>query len=155
MIITFLASYLIWVLFAGVIYLWVIDGRVKKEVALHAILAYLVGMGLAEVLKNVFHTTRPFVVANLIPLTASVPHDGAFPSAHTTAAIALAVTVWLHDKKLGTIFVVLAILVGLARILALVHWPIDILAGVILGSLVAIGIEHIHPFNILRKISKR
>jgi len=45
----------------------------------------------------------------------------------------LATLVFLYNKKLGIIFYILAVLVGVGRVLALVHYPVDILGGAILG----------------------
>lgn len=153
MIITFLASYLIWLLLAGLGYLWIVDGRIKKEVALHAALAYVIAWGAAEILKNVFNTTRPFVVENLIPLTMSIPHDPAFPSGHTASAFALAFSVSRHNKKIGALFVIIATIIGIARVLAHVHWPIDIVGGAILGITVSLVTEHLHVFPLLKRRS--
>lgn len=151
MVITFLASYLIWFLLAGVAYLWWVDGRVKKEVALHAALAYCLAWGVAEILKSVFQTQRPFIINNLVPLTATIPQDMAFPSGHTASAVALAVTVWLHNRKIGTVFIFVALAIGIARVLAHVHWPVDIAGGAVIGTLVAVIIERLHTFVFLKK----
>ena len=40
--ITFAASFLIWLMFAGLLVLWIIDGKIKKEEALHALFASLI-----------------------------------------------------------------------------------------------------------------
>ncbi len=151
MLVTFLASYLIWLLFAGLIYLWIVDGRVKREVALHAFLASLIAVGLAEFIKILFPIPRPFVTNHLIPLTMTIPANGAFPSSHTAAAFALGLSVWRHNKKIGLTFLGLAITIGVARVLAAVHWPVDIIVGAILGSVVAIVIGRLHVFPLLKK----
>src|SRR3989344_4310814 len=97
-IVTFLASFLIWIMFFGILVLWLIDGRIKKEVALHAIIAAVFAWGFAEMIKYLFPTIRPFSQNGLTPLTLTVPIGGAFPSGHTAAAFALAVSVFLHKK---------------------------------------------------------
>jgi len=151
MVITFLASFLIWLLFAGLAYLWIIDGRIKKEVALHAFLATLVAVGAAELLKILFPTARPFVTEHLSPLTLTIPHSGSFPSSHTAAAFALAFSVWRHNKKIGTAFLATALTIGIARIAAAVHWPLDILCGAIIGIVVSLAVERLHVFPLLKK----
>ena len=143
-IIGFLASFLIWLLFAGLIVLWFIDGRIKREQVVHALIASFIAWTLAEILKRVFMTPRPFDLHDLETLTISVPSDPGFPSAHTATVFALAFTVWLHDKKVGFGFVLLAFLVGIARVGANVHFPIDILGGAIVGTTVALVVEKLH-----------
>ena len=151
MIITFLASFLIWILFAGLIYLWVIDGRVKREVALHAFLSALIAWGAAELIKSLFPTTRPFVTDNFPPLTLTIPIDGSFPSGHTAASFALATSVWLHNKKLGLFFVIIALTIGVSRVLANVHWPLDIIGGIIVGIVISLIVERLHVFPLVKK----
>ena len=72
------------------------------------------------------------------------PHDSAFPSEHTVIAFALAVTVFMHDRKVGWVFLICAILIGIARVIANVHYPIDIIGGAFLGTIVAVLVEKIH-----------
>lgn len=144
LLITFLASFLIWFMFGGLLILWVIDGRIKKEQVLHALLSAGIAWGAAEAIKALFPTVRPFEVNGLIPLTLFPTSDGAFPSGHTAAAFGLAVTIWLHDKRIGSAFLVLALIVGVARVWGNVHYPIDILGGAVLGVVTAFLIEKIH-----------
>ena len=135
--ITFLASILIWLMFFGLIVLWVIDGKIKKETVLHALFASLVAWTFSEIIKYAFPTLRPFQVEHLVPLTSTVPWDGAFPSGHTALAFALSVTILKHDRKVGVLYLIMAGLVGVARIMAHVHYPIDIIGGALLGTVIS------------------
>ena len=147
-LITFLASFLIWIMFGSVIFVWFSDGKIKKEQILHAILAAAIAWGIAQIIKKLFPSERPFELNGAVPSTLFVPKDGAFPSGHTAAAFALSVTFFLHDKKLGSIYLISSLLIGLARVAGNVHYPVDILGGAILGSLISLGIEKWHPFRI-------
>lgn len=151
LIIEFFATFLIWILFAGLIILWFIDGKIKKEQVIHALLAVTISYFIAFLVKKFFPTIRPFVANGREVDVLLMPHDGAFPSEHSTIAFALAVTIFMHDRKIGSIFLVSAILIGISRVLANVHYPIDILGGALLGTLVAIVIEKTHMFNFLGK----
>jgi len=90
----------------------------------------------AEILKKSFQTPRPFLkfpdVVSLFPETGF-----AFPSQHTVFFTAIAMAIFFYHKKVGYIFLIFAILIGLARIIAGVHFPIDILGGFILGIFTA------------------
>lgn len=106
-----------------------------KEIVLvffSGIFAWLV----AEVLKILFHTSRPFLalqnINNLLPETGF-----AFPSQHTTFFMALAVAIFFNHRKVGYLFMFFALVIGLARIMVGVHFPIDILGGLILGTGIA------------------
>lgn len=147
-IILFLASFLIWLLFAGLVVLWFIDGKIKKEQVVHALLASFLAFTVAEILKQIFHTSRPFQVDGLGVMTLTKPLDPAFPSTHAAVAFALAITVWLHDRKVGLFFVILAISIAWARVAANVHYPIDVIVGAIIGGITALAIEKVHlQFN--------
>jgi undecaprenyl-diphosphatase len=96
----------------------------------------------AYVLKFIFHVSRPFEV--LDGVTALFPEKGfAFPSGHATFFMALAVSLFFFHKKAGYLFISFAVVIGIARIMAGVHFPLDILAGFVLGALVSISMNKI------------
>jgi len=148
--IVFLASFLIWVLFAGLGYLWVIDGRIKKEIVLHALFAIIVAWAVSEITKTLFPTLRPFQVNGKPPLTFTfIGKSAAFPSAHTAIAFALSTSVFLHSKKIGFLFILGSIGVGFGRILGNVHYPLDVFGGAVIGTITAVVIDRIHVYNLL------
>ena len=143
-IITFLASFLIFFLFAGLGVLWVIDGKIKKEQVVHALFSCSAAWFIAFLIKDFFPTLRPFLISGQKVLTLTTPITGAFPSEHTTLAFAVAVTVFMHDKRVGWLFLIGAIAIGIARVIANVHYPVDIIGGALLGTLVSVVIEKMH-----------
>ena len=147
--ITFLASFLIWILFAGLFVLWVIDGRIKKEQVLHALFAMFLVYILTVIIKDLFPETRPFIANNEPAMTLTTPNDASFPSTHTAIAFALGTSVFLHDRHYGWKFFLGAAFVAIGRILANVHYPSDIIAGALLGMMVAWATEKIHLFGLL------
>ena len=149
--IEFFATFLIWFLYAGLIILWFIDGRIKKEQVIHALLAGLIAWTLAFLIKRFFPTVRPFVRNGGEVDVLFRPTDGAFPSEHTTLAFSIAITIFLHDRKIGWWYLGAALIIGIARVLANVHYPIDIIGGAFIGTLVAVIIEKLHLFRLFRK----
>lgn len=141
---TFVASFLIWLMFAGILVLWLIDGRIKKEVALHSLLASILGWVIAQVVKDIFPTIRPFQINGFPPLTFTIPSDGGFPSGHAALGFGLAVSIFLHNKKLGIIYIIAALLVCWGRIISNVHYFSDIMGGAIIGSFTAILMDGVH-----------
>ena len=90
----------------------------------------------ARLLKIIIHTPRPFDA--LSNVTSLFPESGyAFPSGHATFFLALAMSIYFLHKKAGYWFIFFALVIGLARIVAGVHFPIDILGGFVLGGVVA------------------
>ena len=147
--VTFLASFLIWFMFLGLTILWLIDGRIKKEQAFHAFLSALIAWGIASMIKNLFPTPRPFETLGLTPLTITIPSDGGFPSEHAATAWALGLTVWMHDKKYGLLFILGAIGVSMGRVLSNVHFPADIIVGSSIGIAVSYLFEKLHLYRVL------
>jgi undecaprenyl-diphosphatase len=96
----------------------------------------------AYILKFLFHTPRPF---NMFPeITSLFRETGyAFPSGHATFFMALAVALFFLDKKAGYVFIFFAVLIGIARIIAGVHFPIDILGGFVLGFAIAFFLKNV------------
>ena len=135
--VTFFASILIYLMFFGLVVLWVVDGKIKKEAVIHALFSCFLAYGITELIKTFFPTLRPFQLNGDLPLTITVPADGAFPSSHAAVGFALAVTIFKHDKKVGILYLIMAGLVGVARIMAYVHYPIDIIAGAAVGVVIS------------------
>jgi undecaprenyl-diphosphatase len=149
--ITFLASVLIWLMFFGLIVLWVIDGKVKKETVVHAIFACLVAYIITELIKTFIPTLRPFQYSGGLPLTLTIPGDASFPSSHSAVGFALAVTILKHDKKIGILYLIMAGLIGIARIMAHVHYPIDIMVGAVIGVLISTLTSSKHFVRLLNR----
>lgn len=97
----------------------------------------------AYLLKLLFHTSRPFLaLPNVTPLW--VEGGYAFPSGHSTFFMALAFAIYLSHKKAGYVFMTFALLIGIARIVAGVHFPVDILGGFILGAGISYLVNYIY-----------
>lgn len=139
-IIVFLASYMSYLLIALFVAMIIFSEhplKKKWEVLIVVGAASLVArFGATELIRFFYHRPRPFValsgVHQLIPES-----SWSFPSGHATFFFAMATAVYLYDKKWGIGFFAAAALVGLARIVAGIHYPLDILGGALVGSLVA------------------
>lgn len=102
--------------------------------------AEVVGIGLAEGLKDLTNRPRPYVVDPTLRTPAGKEPDSSFPSGHTTVAFAGATVLAFDEPRLAPIGYAFAVLVGLSRIYEGVHYPTDVLAGAALGSLTAWGV---------------
>jgi undecaprenyl-diphosphatase len=106
-----------------------------KEIAA-AFFSGIFAWALANLLKYLFYTARPVeILSNVSPLFSKTGY--AFPSGHATFFMALAVAIFFSHKKAGYVFMFFALLIGVARIIAGVHFPVDILGGFVLGFLIA------------------
>lgn len=113
-----------------------------------ALLAY----AFAQFFKTILPAARPFVALEGVKTLVHETPFSAFPSGHATTAAAVATAVYLYHKKLGWIFIAGAVLIGVARIMAGVHWPLDVIAGFILGGVVAWGVYYSYWRFVRKKI---
>ncbi len=81
---------------------------------------------------------RPFEVTDF-PLIVPAPTSFSFPSGHTAYAFAAATCIAYYNRKWGIMALVFAAIVGLSRMYLYVHWPTDVLAGAIVGMVIALG----------------
>ncbi|MEI6400331.1 MAG: phosphatase PAP2 family protein [bacterium] len=88
----------------------------------------------ARVIKNMFHTVRPYIEQNVVPLFYEPGYS--FPSEHVTIFTALSVAVFFLHRKCGIVLGVITILIAISRIIIGVHYPIDILGGFVLGGII-------------------
>lgn len=114
----------------------------KKKEILKVFFSGAVAWILAIVLKLLFHIARPtFFLTDIQPLLSKTTFS--FPSEHASFFMALAVSIFLLHKKAGYVFMLFALVISLARIVAGVHFPVDILGGFILGALVAYFVKSV------------
>ena len=93
------------------------------------------------ILKPVIDRPRPFKVLKdmgiIVELLIKEPGPHSFPSGHTIASFEASVALLLGNRKLGIPAFILAILIAFSRLYLYVHYPTDVIASVILGTLFA------------------
>ena len=115
--------------------------RLRAERRRGAVLA-TAAAGLALLLNqpiaHLVDRARPYVAHPAqAHLLISRSHDPSFPSDHATGAFALAMGIWLYDRTIGTVLLVLAALLAFSRVYVGAHYPGDVAAGALIGVAVA------------------
>ena len=138
----FFGRYGITLFFLAFIYL-----ILRKKI--RAFLCILLAMGVAGVVDFLIYMfwqrPRPFIshsdlVSNIYGTSASL---GSFPSSHTYIAFAIATSIFLYGhRRLGSVLFVLAILVAMGRIGLGLHYPSDVVGGIILGILSGVAVYY-------------
>jgi len=114
------------------------------------LLALLVGTLVGSVvLKPLVARVRPFEVNTAITLLIARPTDFSFPSGHAMSSFTAATVILKAHKKLGIIAFIVALLIAFSRLYLYVHYPSDVLVGMIFG--VVIGIIAIKVLQIQKK----
>ena len=119
---------------------WILVGVIlllfkkTRKCGLTVLIALLFSLIVGNILlKNIVARPRPCWIDETINMLIAVPKDYSFPSGHTFASFAAAVSVFLYYKKAGTAAVILAFLIGFSRLYLFVHFPTDVLSGAVLG----------------------
>lgn len=111
-----------------------------KEFRLKLLIALIIAFPLTYIVAKIgsafFESTRPFVVTGIPPLLSHAADNG-FPSDHTLLSAACAALIFWSEKRLGAILMLIALLVGWARVLAGVHHWIDIFGSMVIATSVA------------------
>lgn len=88
------------------------------------------------ILKPLVARLRPFTVNTAVELLIPPPADFSFPSGHTYASFASSTAILRNNRRIGSCALVLAILIAFSRLYLYVHYPTDVLFGILLGILV-------------------
>jgi len=136
----FLAEYLGYLLVCFLLAWLSWDFLFKKERYLKTIKIVVLSLGAAlfsrliivEIIRWFYFRPRPFIalqVHQLLEHSAS----SSFPSGHAAFFFALSAVIYFYNKKAGLLFFAASFLIGLARIFVGIHYPLDILAGALIG----------------------
>jgi len=141
--IIFAARYLIYASLLSIPYLWL---RRERHDLIRIVLTVVVAFAISEALNFLFPIPRPFVAQNFTPLVGVSlgEYYASFPSGHATFLAALGTAVFFTEKLPGALILILGVLVGVGRVVAGVHYPIDVLGGFLLGVGVASAIKFLH-----------
>lgn len=143
-IVTFFAKYFIVLSVLGALAVWLRHGKRQKiRFILLAIFGGIITLILAKIGSHVYYDTRPFVAGHFTPYF-SHGADNGFPSDHTLLASFLAFLSWQYSRKAGIVLLVIAVLIGLSRVIAGVHHLTDVIGSIIfalIGVLIAVNAE--------------
>ena len=119
--------------------LLIFDSRTAWSFFLAGLVAFAIELPLYKALKNGIKRHRPCEVLSGVHQRISPSDRFSFPSGHTAAAFVIA-TLIAHFFPILTVPVsIWAMLVGVSRIYLGVHYPTDILAGLVIGIICALA----------------
>ena len=100
------------------------------------------------ILKNVINRARPFtgqedLIAFIKGIGLELPDSSSFPSGHTTVGFACAMLLTMFYKGKGAYAFIPATIIAFSRLFLCVHYPTDILAGMVEGVLIGVGVYYL------------
>jgi membrane-associated phospholipid phosphatase len=143
----FMKAYALWgglvllALMAILAYFWArrrerLDGVV---IAVLAGVGALISLGVNHFVSQAVARTRPCHVATLhVHSLLACANDYSFPSDHAVIAGALAMGLLLFAVRWGILATLLALLLAFSRVYVGVHYPGDVVAGLLMGALITI-----------------
>jgi len=101
-------------------------------IAITSLISVVLGrLVVVEGIRLFYHRLRPFVYMHLQPLF--IVTSDSFPSGHATLYFAFAFVVFHFNRRWGYWFIAGAAVISIARVMAGVHYPTDIIAGALIG----------------------
>ncbi|PKL72279.1 undecaprenyl-diphosphatase [Candidatus Kuenenbacteria bacterium HGW-Kuenenbacteria-1] len=145
----FCAEYLIFGLFLILVFLFFfLKEKTKKiQLIILALGSTALAWFLNQLISLIHFRQRPFISHHDIVQLVQHASDKSFPSDHTTISFALGFSIFLLNKKIGTIALVCAFFVAFARIFCGLHYPLDIFGGIIMAFCVVWIIQKIILFS--------
>jgi undecaprenyl-diphosphatase len=104
-----------------------------------------------HIFKYSFLRARPCITLGDVRLLVGCTNLPSFPSNHAVNASVIATLTSLYMPRLWLPATALAILIGYSRVYVGVHYPLDVLAGIVLGIVVAVACSGV--MNVLWPLS--
>lgn len=134
---------IVWILFSAVLLFF----KKTRRTGILVLLAMLLGFLTGELfLKNIICRPRPCMDFPDFPMLIEPPRSFSFPSGHSASGFAAAWVLFLRHRKWGWTAFILAALIAFSRIFLFVHYPTDVLAGFLLGTLFACSIYFVNCY---------
>ena len=85
-------------------------------------------------IRKLIDRKRPFAILPITPIIEQKPR-GSFPSNHSTSAMVIALSFLYLNFYFGIIFIAMAIITGISRVFAGIHYITDVIAGLSIGAI--------------------
>lgn len=116
--------------------LTIVLGKGKvRQMGFEILVTLIISQSIVYSLKMILSRERPYKIIEHLNTFGIEMKNYSFPSGHTSASFSIATIVSLNYSELAVYIFILAAVVSISRIYLGVHYPTDVLAGIILGVL--------------------
>lgn len=89
------------------------------------------------VVKPMFTRKRPYEILETVRTMVNPPFGSSFPSGHAASSFAAASMLWFFNMPFRYFALALALLIAVSRVYLMVHFPSDVLVGVVSGIVIS------------------
>ncbi len=140
---------------AAALFVWFFRKKERFEFAPAALIILPLTLLANRLIRALVGRQRPFeVIEGLVPLVSHSPGNS-FPSNHAAASFAVSFFIYFINPRFGVLFFFLSFLVSVSRLYAGLHFPSDVLAGMLVAASFALlaRFKRVSMSSFLRKIS--
>ncbi len=154
-VLVFFSTVLVFFMFAALgVYFWE-NKKIRLIPFFSSLASSFVALGINYLVGVFYYRPRPFLeIAGSNLLINVSDFSKSFPSSHASAVFGLAFGLFLWNRKWGTVFLAMAALVSLGRVAVGVHYPSDIIFGMVLGAASALALHRLTHFILKNKIKE-
>lgn len=116
------------------------------------VIGSIISLALAQIGGHIINDPRPFVVGHFTPLLTHTKDNG-FPSDHTLLSSFIGFAILTYAKKVGVAVLLIAALIGAARVAAGVHHVEDIVGSFAITAIATVFA--LQAVRFLPKLQKR
>lgn len=137
---------LIWIFLS----LLLLINRKTRKIGITALIALILSTILGEgLVKNIIQRPRPYTEFPWVHLLIDESTAYAFPSGHTTSSFAVAYVLSNYLKRLSPIIWMVALLIAFSRLYLFMHYPSDLVAGIVLGLICGRVATYLYDLEVL------
>lgn len=151
----FFATYFPYFLLFFIVFMLLINFKKYLLFFLEVVIAgFFARYALVSAIRYFFPRTRPFYKLEDINFLLEQKESMSFPSGHTAFVFAISTVIYFYNRKIGVVLFASSFLMGFLRVVTGMHWPSDILGGMVVGVLSGVIISEI--FLVIReKLTKK
>lgn len=129
----FVAEYVIFLLGLMLLVYWFKGKNQDRLMVSSAVFSVILGEVLGKIAGRFYSNLQPFVELNDVNKLIEKDAGNSFPSDHTIVVFAVCFTFFLFKKKYRPLWLLVAVAVGISRMLVGVHYPLDVATGAVIA----------------------
>ncbi|WP_297322248.1 undecaprenyl-diphosphatase [uncultured Bartonella sp.] len=137
------AKFLIYFIPLHLVILWLLGGRGERQTALAIVIAVAIGLFFSHLIGTFYYRPRPFV-AGIAEALIKHKENASFPSNHALIFTIYCLLLYCYRyRQIARLALVLVLLTCWGRVFTAVHYPSDILGGILLGCVASLFVFYV------------